>query len=196
MKNSRSPLIKLIHVAKRQLALDDDVYRLLLEAETGSDSCSKMSIKQLEKVLAAMESKGFKRQTKARKTPFKKRLSPKAKGERAEVDKIRAIWIVMSKQGFVRDGSETALDAYVRRITHRNKGIGVDHVAWCDVHQAYTVLESLKSWHHRVMMDELKAKGWTVPVNERTGKPMGYEAIYNTYIAMCTSLSLNSSHEG
>ncbi|MDA0148833.1 gp16 family protein [Vibrio sp. LaRot3] len=182
--SNRNRLIQLIHVAKRELALEDDVYRLLLEVETNKTSCSKMSIKELETVLAAMESKGFKRKINGSKTPFKKRLSPKAKGVRTEVDKIRAIWITMSKQGFVRDGSETALDAYVRRITNRNKNEGVDHVAWCNGNQSYTVLESLKSWHRRVMIDELKNKGWTVPINERTGKPMGYEAIADAFCEM------------
>ncbi|WP_418114589.1 regulatory protein GemA [Vibrio scophthalmi] len=180
MKN-RNQLIQLIHVAKRELALDDDTYRIILDAETAKDSCSKMSMKELEKVISALESKGFKRQKKGRKTEFKKRLSPKSGNVKTEIDKIRAVWIVMAKQGFVRDGSETALDAYVRRVTNRHKDEGVDHVAWCHARHAYAVLESLKSWHRRVMIDELKDKGWTVPMNERTGKPMGYDAIVQVY---------------
>lgn len=186
--NPRANLIKLIHVAKRELGLDDDTYRLLLEAESGKASCSKMNIKELERVLDAMESKGFKRQTKGRKTPFKKRLSPKSGQVKTEIDKIRFVWISMSKHGFVRDGSETALDAYVRRITNRNKGDGVDHVAWCNASQAYSVLESLKSWHRRVMIDAIKEKGWTVPMNERTNKPMGYDAILSAFEEMQRTL--------
>ncbi|HAS63218.1 MAG TPA: regulatory protein GemA [Vibrio sp.] len=193
--NNRSALIKLIHVAKRELALDDDIYRLILDAETNKNSCSKMSIKELEKVLLALENKGFKRQSNGRKTPFKKRLSPKSGKVKTEIDKIRAIWISLYKQGFVRDGSETALDAYTRRVTNRRKGEGVDHVAWCDANQAYLVLESLKSWHRRVMIDALKDKGWTVPMNERTGKPMGYESIADAYTRMLVRQEECRCHE-
>lgn len=150
--NQRNNLIQIIHVAKRELALDDDTYRFILDAETSKSSCRKMSIKELETVLSVLESKGFKRQTNGRKIAYKKRLSPKSGKVKTEIDKVRAVWISMAKQGFVRDGSETALDAYVRSITNRNKGNGVDHVAWCNSSQTYTVLESLKPWHRRVMI--------------------------------------------
>jgi hypothetical protein len=31
------------------------------------------------------------------------------------------------------------------------------------------------------MIDEMKDKGWTVPWNERTNKPMGYDTIADHY---------------
>lgn len=182
--SNRNSLIKLIHVAKRELTLEDDVYRMLLEAETNKTSCSKMSIKELEKVLAAMESKGFKRKVNSTKKPFKKRLSPKSgKSKNTVIDKARSIWITMAQHGFVKDRSENALDKYTQRILKHQKD-KVDCIAWCDEWQAGRVVEVLKSWHRRVMIDELKDKGWTVPMNERTGEPMGYEAIYDAYAGM------------
>ncbi|CCN69761.1 gp16 family protein [Vibrio nigripulchritudo] len=182
--SNRNPLIKLIHVAKRQLALEDDTYRLLLEAETGKASCREMDTKELEKVVTALEEKGFKRQTNGNKKAFKHRLSPKSgKSKNAIIDKCRAVFITMSKQGFVRDGSEASLDKYTQRILKHRKD-KVDCIAWCDEYQASQVLEALKSWHRRVMIDGIKAKGWTVPMNERTGKPMGYDAIAETYTTM------------
>jgi phage gp16-like protein len=184
MKN-RKQLIQLIHIAKGQLALDDDTYRVMLLNLTDKDSCKSMSIKELESVISDMENRGFKRVLKNGKTASKKRMSPKSgKAKFAEIDKIRAIWITMAKQGFVRDGSETALDAYVRRMTNRNQNKGVDHVNWCDDKQAYAVLEALKNWHRRVMIDGLRDRGWTVPMNERTGKPMSYEPIADAYQRM------------
>ncbi|MDC5753837.1 regulatory protein GemA [Vibrio europaeus] len=179
--NQRNRLIQIIHVAKRELALEDDVYRMLLESTTGKTSCSKMNIKELEQVLDALESKGFKRQGNTSKKPFKKRLSPKSgKSKNAIIDKCRAVWIQMAVHGFVRDRSENALDSYAQRILKKDPN-KVDCIAWCDENQAATVLEALKCWHHRVMIDEMKEKGWTVPVNERTGKPMGYDAIAQHY---------------
>jgi phage gp16-like protein len=183
--NNRKQLIQLIHIAKGQLVLDDETYRVMLLNLTGKDSCSAMSIKELESVLTDMETRGFKRVLKSGKTPSKKRMSPKGgRAKHAEIDKIRAIWISMAKQGFVRDNSETALDAYVRRMTNHSDKVGVDHVAWCNADQAYSVLESLKRWHRRVMIDGLKERGWTVPMNERTGKPMSYEPIAEAYQRM------------
>ncbi|ANQ26846.1 hypothetical protein BA894_10445 [Vibrio natriegens] len=179
--NQRNRLIQIIHVAKRELALEDDVYRLLLESETGKTSCSKMNIKELEQVLSTLEAKGFKRTLPKGKTPFKRRLSPKSgKSKNTIIDKCRAVWISMAIHGFVRDRSESALDKYTQRIL-KNQKDKVDCIAWCDEDQATQVLEALKRWHRRVMIDEMKDKGWTVPWNERTNKPMGYDAIAQHY---------------
>lgn len=186
--SNRNQLIQLIHVAKRELALDDETYRLLLTSATNKASCSKMSIKELESVLTEMESKGFKRKINSNKKPFKKRLSPKSgKSKNTIIDKCRAIWITMFQHGFVRDKSEAALDKYTQR-TLKNQEDKVDCIAWCDEYQASRVVEALKRWHRRVMIDEIKAKGWTVPMNERTNKPMGYDAIAEAYAGMQRTL--------
>ena len=43
-----------------------------------------------------------------------------------EIAKIRAIWCEMARLGIVRDGSETALNHWVQRMTARlNGGVGV-----------------------------------------------------------------------
>lgn len=184
--SNRNQLIQLVHVGKRELTLEDDTYRLLLQAETGKSSCSKMDIRELEKVLGAMEGKGFKRIFKGKKT--KRRMSPKSgKAKYREMDMVRAIWITMSKQGFVRDGSESALDNYVRRTTNQADNKGVDHIGWCDADQIYKVLGSLKSWHRRVMIDAMKDKRWKVPMNKTGFAPAGYDAIANEYEAMLTN---------
>ena len=181
--SNRNQLIQLIHVAKRELGLDDDVYRLLLESNTAKTSCKTMSIKELESVLSTLENKGFKRKASSNKKPFKRRLSAKSGKVKTDVNKITAIWITMAKQSFVHDGSASALDAYVRRMTHRNSGDGVDHVAWCSPNQAYRVIEALKSWHRRVMIDAMKEKGVSIPMNERTNKPAAYDEISRVYMA-------------
>ena len=41
-----------IHIGKAQLGLDDDTYRALLHRETGKSSCAKMTLRELEAVLA------------------------------------------------------------------------------------------------------------------------------------------------
>ncbi len=146
----RTRLIQLIHVGKRELQLDDDTYRALLKRETGNDSCKEMKIEELNKVLSAMERQGFKRKKSNNPKQPKKRLSPKTQGKPDVISKIRALWITMAKEGIIRDGSETALDAYVRRMTKKQSGKGVDHVAWCNDEQASRIIEFLKQWTKRV----------------------------------------------
>nr|WP_086940763.1 regulatory protein GemA [Thaumasiovibrio occultus] len=173
--NKRNHLIQLIHVGKRELQLDDATYRALLQRETHKQSCKAMSIKELDAVLAAMERQGFKR-----KQRTAKRYSPKGgKARHPEIDKIRAIWIEMHRHSIVKDGSENALDAYVRRMTNRSKGQGVDAVAWLEREQAVTILESLKAWHRRIAIAEMKERGWTIPTN--ADGYAGYEAVLDSY---------------
>ena len=143
-------LITKIHVAKAQLKMDEDTYRNLLQRVTGTNSCAGMNVEQLERVMDEMKDKGFK----VRKASSGRRLSPESKG--TGIDKIRAIWITMYQQGFVRDGSESALDAYVSRI------VNVSHVGWLKDGNLAQVLESLKNWHRREMAVKLNAEGYTV----------------------------------
>ncbi|MFL7009302.1 gp16 family protein [Enterovibrio norvegicus] len=146
----RTRLIQLIHVGKRELQLDDETYRALLKRETGNGSCKTMRLDELDKVLSAMERQGFKRKKRANPKQPKKRLSPKTQGKPDVISKIRALWITMAKEGIIRDGSETALDAYVRRMTKRQNGKGIGCIGWCDDEKAYRILESLKKWQLRV----------------------------------------------
>uniref|UniRef100_UPI00054FD1DF phage protein GemA/Gp16 family protein n=1 Tax=Edwardsiella tarda TaxID=636 RepID=UPI00054FD1DF len=56
----RSNTIKLIHVARRTLGLDDETYRAMLATVVpGKNSCRDMSLQELKKVINALEDKGF-----------------------------------------------------------------------------------------------------------------------------------------
>ena len=165
MQDGRKRLISAVHVGKTQLGLDDDTYRALLEKVTGQRSAAKLTYQQLNAVLDNMKAQGF-----SYKKPAQRRQSPKSKG--TDIDRIRAIWITMSKQGFVRDGSEAALDAYVKRMTAKlNNGIGVEHVAWLKDVQVEHVMEALKNWHRRLMADALIKQGLTVLSGHRKSWP-------------------------
>ncbi|WP_022944636.1 gp16 family protein [Pseudoalteromonas ruthenica] len=151
---SKSKLIQLIHIAKNQLALDDETYRVVLLSVTGKKSCKEMDSKQLSETLDYLKKCGFKSHSNGNK----KRISPKTSvSQLGEVTKVRAIWITMHKQGFVNDGSETALDAFVNRILNRRKiGENVSfHTQFLTYKQAYPVLEALKRWHMREMIQHL-----------------------------------------
>lgn len=141
---SRLSLIKLIHVARRNLQLDDDTYRSLLVNVTGKQSCRDLRVGQLETVLKVLEDKGFKR---------KRPRSPARRHRETDVTaKVRHVWQQMHKDGFIRDGGDAALDAFVAKMTVRtNNGQGIASLAWCRGDTLLTVLESLKQWHLREM---------------------------------------------
>jgi len=151
---NKAKVIQLIHIAKSQLALDDDTYRAALLGSTGKTSCSDMTVKELNKALEHFKKSGF-------EPAFKRRLSPKSNPKQyGEVQKIRAIWITMHKQGFVRDCSETALDSYVNRMLNRNKvGKNVSfHAHFLTHQQAVQVLESLKQWQKRELKKQYRGE--------------------------------------
>ncbi|HGA5503416.1 TPA: gp16 family protein [Salmonella enterica subsp. enterica serovar Potsdam] len=133
----RGKLIQLIHVAKGKLGMDTDTYRQMLLSITGETSTSGMNPGQLNKVLTAMKSKGF-----------KVRPAHKAKTQRPLVDtpqvkKLRALWLEMYAQGFVRDSAEAALQVWIKRET------GVERLQWLEPVQASHCIEKLKRWKAR-----------------------------------------------
>ncbi|EFG3325170.1 DUF1018 domain-containing protein [Escherichia coli] len=151
----RGKLISAIHVAKRELALDDETYTSALLAATGKTSCRDMSPDELSRVLDVFKKRGFK----VRQNPVNRALKPGT-----VTAKIRAIWKVMLRQGFITDGAETALNRWVKSQTAaQNGGEGVANWQW---------LERLKRWHRRKM---LAAMG----MPERT--LMGYDAVCRQY---------------
>ena len=154
-KTHRNSLIKLVHVARRELNLDEPSYRAILKAQGGLDSLSKMNTTQMSRVLEYFKTQGFR----VRKTPNdRKQATGKAAG------KVRALWLLLHELGVVRDPSEAALTAYVQRMAK------VDDVQWMrggrqvsygDV-RAYRdrpelVIESLKKWAMRTLPGAVEA---------------------------------------
>lgn len=179
--SDRTRLIRLVQVGRRALGLDEETYRELLTQQSGKRSAAELTLQELDKVLVAMKAAGFKPTVKRPvKGAASQRLSPVsgAQVRTGEIGVIRAVWITMHRHGLLRDGSETALNHYVERQTVRiNKGIGVAKVAWLSDALAYRVLESLKNWHKREMVKALQSAKRTVPINEKTGRVAGYQAI-------------------
>ncbi len=140
----RRGLIAKIHVAKKQMGMDEDSYRAMLRRH-GTDSASTMSLEQLESVLQEMQAKGFK------PTPPKKAGARKqADGE--AVKKIRALWLFLHQIGAVNNPTEAALAVYAKRM------VGVDDLRWVDGTRSTRLIETLKNWAVRVLPEKLDAK--------------------------------------
>ena len=134
----RATLIKLIQVARRDLGrltgLDDLAYRDILRIVGKSESLAAMTVPNMELVLAHMKSKGFV-------------VRPKAGDRRQTINpdasKVRALWLFLHALDEVRDPSEKALAAYVKRIAK------VDDLRWARPAALDALIETLKKWEMR-----------------------------------------------
>jgi phage gp16-like protein len=136
---NRLRLIKLIHVARRELCMDDDIYRLMLAGMTGLDgatSSANLSVPNLLRVLEQLKQRGFKVR------PNKTQKRPLADDEQSK--KIRSLWLTLHDLGAVRDPSEAALAKFVLSMTK------VAALQWLTATQASRVIENLKQWQQRV----------------------------------------------
>ncbi|MFJ4141452.1 gp16 family protein [Pseudomonas sp. NPDC089734] len=139
MNDQRTRLIRLIHVARRELSMESDTYRLMLagmKGLEGTTSTADLSLPNLKRVLEQLKSKGFKVR------PNKKPKRPLADDPQAQ--KIRSLWLQLHEMGTVRDSSETALAKYVFSMTK------VEALQWLTTSQASHVIETLKQWMGRV----------------------------------------------
>lgn len=155
---TRAQLIKLIHVARREAGIDDETYRAKLAAATGKTSCRDLDITGLNKVIESFRESGFK----AKSQPAKPRTTEHQRTE--IIGKIRAVWHEMHRHGFLRCGSDAALNQYVQRMTSTpNGGAGIARLDWVNGALAMTVVETLKKWHAREMRQKMESAGIDVP---------------------------------
>lgn len=85
--STKKILMAKIHIAKKDLSLDDATYRDVLWRVTGKRSCKGMTIKQLEDVVKDMQSNGFK----PKATPKHGKKPKVIKRRQALISKIEAI---------------------------------------------------------------------------------------------------------
>lgn len=129
---SMSSSIAAMHVAKKQLGLDDDTYRAKLRTITGKSSAKDMTETERQQVLAVFRNDGF--------APAGGQAKSKGlTGKYAK--KLQALWIAGYNLGVVKDRRDAALLAFVKRQT------GLDHTRF--LHYAddgRAAVEALKGW--------------------------------------------------
>lgn len=122
--------IAAIHVGKKQLGLDDETYRALLERVTGQASTKAMTPRQHEAVLTELRRLGFKPAVKGGRTQLK---GPYAK-------KLQWLWIAGWNLGVIHSRDDASLTAFVKGRT------GVDAVRFLHYHDdARRAIEALKA---------------------------------------------------
>lgn len=147
----RARLIRLVHVAKRDLRMvDADYQQAVLTASGGrAMSSADLSIVELEKLVSHLKRCGFKVRTKGKSSPAKARSSRPWPAD-PESKKIRALWLMLHDLGAVKNPSEEALAAYVKRIAK------VDALQWINGLQAEILIESMKKWALRFLPNEVQ----------------------------------------
>lgn len=146
-------LIRLLHVAKSQLMMDDGEYRkLLANVSCGKTSSTKLSLDELELAVRAVKARGFVVTTKAQQRSGVADI-PVFDDARAQMKMIRGLWLELYKMGAVRSASELSLARFAKRMT------GVDYHGWLDVDNASRLIEHLKEWQKRAMRKMEVASG-------------------------------------
>ncbi|MBT0666365.1 DUF1018 domain-containing protein [Geobacter pelophilus] len=130
--------IKIIHTLKGALNLDEDTYRDVL-ATYGVASSKDLTPRKTLQLIQDLETKA---QAAGVWKSKRKDFNPK-NGADAMTMKIRALWAELHKAGKVEANTETALAAYVKRMTSR------DSIRWCTTAQKIVLIEALKKWLER-----------------------------------------------
>lgn len=131
-KQARQRDLATIHIAAKQLGMDRETYEAMLQTASGRNvnSSSALSDAALKKVIKHLKASGWKPQK------SRPQRDPQAR-------KILALWIDMSKTGIVRDASDKALNAFVKRTA------GKDRLEWLNTDEANSVIEALKAMRDR-----------------------------------------------
>lgn len=120
-----------IHIAKKQLGLDDETYRNMLWTLAAVTSASDLDEHGRRRVLEHLKSRGFRDRT--RPTPALDRA--------ALIAKVRA-------QLFALDRPETYADAMSRRMFH------VDRFEWCHPGQLHKLVAALTYAQQRAARED------------------------------------------
>lgn len=148
----RRAMLAKIHIAKKQLALDEDDYRQILLDEARVDSAGEANEAGLKAVLRRLEGLGFK--SRPSRGGVRQAQSPMAR-------KARALWISLWHLGAVRNRSEQALEAFAKRQ------LGCDRMVWANQREANKLIEALKAMAER--------EGWSQ--SDATGKRLEVRAL-------------------
>ena len=142
-------LIRTIHIACRQLGLDEETRRDLQKQVTGRDSLSVMTNPEREAVLAALKERGF-------KPAFK---GARKAADRGDVRFCHVLWGKLFRAGAVDKAGARGLNAFVRARFEKAWGaapIDIDQMR--DAEQIAAIAEALKAMCRRAGISTDKAR--------------------------------------
>lgn len=161
----KNTLKRTIKTGMHALKLDDATYRDMIEQVSArvsgkpKRSIKNMTLAELNAVIDEMRNKGFEVRRGKYKSASGKDNSPRLRDgeldDKPMLGKIQALWITMHQQGFVKDGSDNALNAFARKLINRerikrDKPLVINLRAAND-RELWQMIETLKSWQEREM---------------------------------------------
>jgi phage gp16-like protein len=119
-----------IHMLKKDLAIDDDEYRALLQSVCGVKSSADLDFTGRAKFIAHLE------MCKPRAHKSFGKLPPR-------LAKLYSMWQQLHSAGAVNDKKYSALESWAKSQT------GVEKLTWLNQAQLSQCIESLKAWLER-----------------------------------------------
>jgi phage gp16-like protein len=154
----RRALLAKVHLAKKELGLQEDDYRAILLRVTSRTSAGECSEAELARVVEELKAKGFRPKPATGRKPgvAGRRAAPGrvAAADHPVARKARALWISLHQLGAIENASEQALEAFARRQ------LGVERMQWMNQALGYRLVEALKAIAER--------HGWAQGVNGAT----------------------------
>jgi hypothetical protein len=130
----RRAMIAKVHIAKKDLRLDDGAYRAVIERVTRKTSSRDCADPQLAALLTEFQRLGWKPE------PAQRRISSKP-----WVRMIYGIWSDL--RPLLDNADDDTLRAFVRRQTHTLKNpAGIADPEWLDAKEATKVINGLEGW--------------------------------------------------
>jgi len=140
-------LLAKIHIAKRDLGLDEETYRGALEGQTGKRSAAEMTNDQIAKCLRHFVSLGWIPKSKPKK--FDDQKGDIYSATPAQKRKIEVMW-----HDIYRGNSETK---HLRQFLWNH--FKVSDIRFLDNDKAYQAIEALKSIQNRRRSDHGQTRG-------------------------------------
>lgn len=145
--NNRNSELAQIHIAKKDLGLDDDTYRSVLWTCARVHSSKDLDFSGRIAVLNHLKARGWKP-----KPPVKAKQKAKLSND-PQHKMIRGLWLELHDLGVVIDPSEQAISRFIKNQTHSK----IERIEWLSTAQASQMIERLKSWLKRAQTKEVAA---------------------------------------
>lgn len=129
-----------IHIAPKQIGMDEGDYRALLRRVTGCSSSADMTIAQMEAVLGEFRRLGFSTQA---RTPVARESRSRRPADHKVARKAQALWRSLGLLCAVRNPSTEALEAFACRQ------LDCAAFQWANQSQGHKLIEALKAMAER-----------------------------------------------
>jgi phage gp16-like protein len=137
IKDAKKADLAKIHIAKKDLGLDDETYRAVLFTVARVHSSADLDHAGRAAVLAHFKARGWQSKPAAKsKQNIKLSDEPQHK-------MIRGLWLELFNMGVVVDPSEKAISRFIKNQTK------IERMEWLNTKQASQLIEILKQWRQR-----------------------------------------------